>query len=593
MPTSPKACLRSLREILLKENLQGFILPHGDEFQNEFLPPESRRLSYATGFDGSAGLAIVLPHCAALFVDGRYTVAAKEHVDPTLFSTLTWSSHTIETFLRQNCHKQDVLGFFSETMTHQDFELYTQITQPLHLTLRPLFTNHIDTIWKSRPVSFPKEGFLHNEKYTGEAHTSKRKRIAELLKKEGVEALYSGSSENINWLLNIRGHDLSYTPLLCATALLYQNGEIDVFTDLRKIPSSFASHFGPGVRFHETASFSSILSQLKHPFKLWIDPSHTSFGTHHLLEEMKCIVTQKEDPIFWAKALKNTTEIQGMMTCHKRDGCALVRFLSWLEDHVPSASLTELKAQEKIIALRQELDLYFSESFTPISAVNEHAAIVHYHAQSETNTPLQKGNLYLLDSGGQFFDGTTDVTRTVLLGKDATAKKEIKEMFTRVLKGHIALAQTHFPKGTAGFQLDVLARQFLWEEGRDYPHGTGHGVGSFLAVHEKPQRISKLGNSPLELGMVLSNEPGYYHENAFGIRIENLMLVIPSPENPSFYTFKTLTLAPIDQNLILPDLLNNSEKEWLNTYHKRVWKEISPHLDMKEKEWLQKATRPL
>ncbi len=592
---SSSKILTALREKLKHENLNGLIVPHGDEFQNEFLPPDSKRLCYITGVDTSAGLAIILMEQAALFVDGRYLLAAKEAVNPELFSVLSWSSENVQKFLEGHLKKKMTLGVDPWTLTAQDMEGFKNISKVLDIHLTSLSFNPIDVIWEERPHPSLKEAFLWPDHYAGESTLSKRVRISETLKKKGADAFYIGLPESLNWLLNIRGKDTLFTPILLATGILYKDARLDVFTNLEKIPSSFSSHFGPTVQFLEKDQLEKSLSMLsKMVQKIWYDPHSTPDAILELRGLKKESLFAQKDPCLFAKAVKNPTEILGMQHAHQRDGLAVVRFLSWLEDEKNGLhTISETKAAQKLTSFREQLPLYHSLSFDVISAMGSNGAIIHYHAKEGQDKTLACGDLYLVDSGGQYLDGTTDITRTILLRKSSSLP-EMKEAFTRVLKGHIALASVKFPKGTTGGQLDVLARQFLWEKGLNYSHGTGHGVGAFLSVHQSPPSISQrpTASAPLDLGMIVSNEPGYYKEDAFGIRIESLLLVKPS-EVEGFYQFETLTLVPIDKKLILEELLTVAEKDWINLYHNTVFESLAPDLNPTEKQWLKEATEAL
>ncbi|MBS0186217.1 MAG: aminopeptidase P family protein [Proteobacteria bacterium] len=584
----------ALRKKLEQENLDGFIIPHGDAFRNEFLPPESKRLYYITGVDTSAGLGIILKDTAALFVDGRYKLAAKAEIDLELFSVFPLSYEDIQQYLKTHFKAGMKLGIDSWTVSVKEFEKLENISKLLNIHLMRITPNLIDLIWKDKPTPSPSQAFLWEDHYAGESTFSKRLRISDFLKKEKVDAFYISLPESLNWLLNIRGNDVPFTPLLLATGILYQDGHMEIFTNLQKIPSLFLKQFNPSVQFLEMDQLETSLIKIsKSQQKIWYDPHHTPMAILDILNSTDVLLFPADDPCLLEKALKNPTEISGMRKAHQRDGYAIVQFLSWLETQELDQELSEIKAAQKLTSFRQHLPLYHSLSFEVISAVGSNGAIVHYHAKEGCDKILSSGKLYLVDSGAQYLDGTTDITRTVLLGKEALFP-EAKEAFTRVLKGHIALASIKFPKGTTGHQLDILARQFLWEKGLNYAHGTGHGVGAFLSVHQAPPSISHRLSSllPLEEGMIVSNEPGYYKENAFGIRIESLLLVVPS-EWKEFYEFETLTLVPIDKKLILKELLTPAELNWLNLYHQRVFEKLSPELSFEEKEWLKNATEPL
>lgn len=596
MSTRQSSPLQNLRTLLEHDNLDGFILPHGDEFQNEYLPAASERLRFLTGFNGSAGLALILKDSAALFIDGRYTLAAKEQVDEHVFSLFPWTFENIKNFLNSHLEPGMTLGFDPWTMTELDLSTFNAACDPLEIHLNPMTFNPVDAIWNDRPSLPSSIAFPHEDIYSGETCPSKRTRLSLEIQKEGADALYISLPESLNWLLNIRGEDVPYTPFSLCTGILHRDASVDVFINLNKIPSSLQKSLGPEIRLHDPKELVQTLKTFKG--LIWIDPARTPYAVLDLLKPHARILA-KQDPCLMAKALKNTTEIEGMRTAHKKDAQALIQFLKILDDHISqNISLTESKAAQILDHQRYQMSNCVGPSFETISAVGSNGAIVHYHPSSTSDHVLTKNTSYLVDSGGQYYEGTTDVTRTIFLRDSLENPKvnhDLKEAFTRVLKGHIALASIKFPKGTTGHQLDALARQFLWEQGLDYDHGTGHGVGSFLSVHEGPQGISKRSSTiPLTPGMILSNEPGFYKEHHFGIRIESLVLVVPWQEGDRpFYAFETLTLVPIDKNLILVDLLTLQEKNWINNYHERIFNEIYQNLDIKTQDWLKEATRPL
>lgn len=588
-----KSPLQNLRELFECHHLSGVIVPHGDEFQNEFLPPSSQRLHFLTGFDGSAGLALALIDDAALFIDGRYTLAAKDQVDEREFSIYPWTFENIQNFLKSNLIPNMQIGFDPWTITERDISSFNSICDPLGIFLKPLSFNPIDTIWTSRPSLPSSQAFLHENSYAGETSISKRHRLCLELQKESADALYISLPESLNWLLNIRGEDVPYTPLSLCTGILHKDTSLDVFIDLNKLSPSVQQSLGQKVRFYEPTYLGERLRSLKGI--IWIDDTKAPLAVLTLLRTSDKKLLIKQDPCLLAKALKNPTESEGMRIAHKKDAKALIQFLKTLDDQIlQNVSLTESDAAQTLDLLRQKNSNYISPSFETISAAGSNAAIVHYHPNKISANLLEKNTLYLVDSGGQYFEGTTDVTRTIFLGKEP-AQCTLKEAFTWVLKGHIALATIKFPHGTTGHQLDVLARQFLWKQGLEYDHGTGHGVGSFLAVHEGPQSISKRSSStPLLPGMILSNEPGFYKPNEFGIRIESLVLVIPWKETDRpFYAFETLTLVPFDRKLILTELLTQEEKLWVNQYHKHIFDELQKDLEPEMRAWLKGATQPL
>ncbi len=551
-----KKRLQLLFAELNNHGFDGFIVPHADEFQGEYIPPSAQRLAWLTGFTGSAGLAIVHPDESAIFVDGRYTLAVRDQVDT--FKPYDYSE------LNQWLKKQRPVKLAYDPWLHtlNDLALFKDVE------LVPCETNPIDTIWLDQPEP-PLAPVMH--------YPSDTKREQVILD-DGIDAVMLTAPDSIAWLLNIRGGDVPRAPLPLCFAILYANKHVDLFIDKRKI-----SHEIENVTIYEFTDLATILDNLNQSTVL-IDPKQTPIWIVKRLNK----IVKGDDPCALPKACKNSIEIAGTRAAHLRDGRALTRFLYWLKPGVD-----EIQAAERLEQFRVETGLLHDLSFDTISGYGANGAIVHYQVTPETNKVLETGNLYLVDSGGQYLDGTTDVTRTIAIG---TPTAEHKDRFTRVLKGHISIASCRFPEGTTGTQLDILARHALWQVGLDYQHGTGHGVGIFLSVHEGPQSISKKINSvALKPGMIISNEPGYYKAGAYGIRIENLTLVteaeaIEGGEQPMM-GFETLTLAPIDRNLIEVSLLNEKEIEWINNYHARVYEKIAPTLkDEEERQWLAEAT---
>ncbi len=551
-----KKRLQLLFAELNNHGFDGFIVPHADEFQGEYIPPSAQRLAWLTGFTGSAGLAIVHPDESAIFVDGRYTLAVRDQVDT--FKPYDYSE------LNQWLKKQRPVKLAYDPWLHtlNDLALFKDVE------LVPCETNPIDTIWLDQPepplapvMPYPSD--------------TKREQV---ILDDGIDAVMLTAPDSIAWLLNIRGGDVPRAPLPLCFAILYANKHVDLFIDKRKI-----SHEIENVTIYEFTDLATILNNLNQSTVL-IDPKQTPIWIVKRLNK----IVKGDDPCALPKACKNSIEIAGTRAAHLRDGSALTRFLYWLKPGVD-----EIQAAERLEQFRAETGLLHDLSFDTISGYGANGAIVHYQVTPETNKVLETGNLYLVDSGGQYLDGTTDVTRTIAIG---TPTAEHKDRFTRVLKGHISIATCRFPEGTTGTQLDILARHALWQVGLDYQHGTGHGVGIFLSVHEGPQSISKKINKvALKPGMIISNEPGYYKAGAYGIRIENLILVteaeaIEGGEQPMM-GFETLTLAPIDRNLIEVSLLNEKEIEWINNYHARVYEKIAPTLkDEEERQWLAETT---
>jgi Xaa-Pro aminopeptidase len=586
--------LQSLWTELEKQGLDGFLVPHADEYQGEYTPPSAERLAWLTGFTGSAGMAIVHRHGSAIFVDGRYTLAVRNQVDQTLFQPHNSKDCPPQKWLSQQPAAK--LGYDPWLHTPDELAPLQRACEKIDGKLIPCDINPIDAIWIDRPEPPLAPVVPHPLCYAGESSQVKREQIAKKLREDRVDAVILTAPDSIAWLLNIRGGDVLHTPLPLCFAILYTNEQVDLFMDYRKQGPELLKHLGNTVTFHPQQHLGVILDKLGHSKKsVQINAKQAALWIFNRLETAGVKIRKGTDPCVLPKACKNPVEIAGIRAAHHRDGMALTRFLHWLDKHAITDCINEIAAAERLAQFRVETGLLHDLSFETISAAGTNAAIVHYQVTPQTNKTLQPGSLYLVDSGGQYLDGTTDVTRTIAIG---TPTSEHKNRFTQVLKGHIHLATCRFPKDTTGSQLDVLARHALWQSGFDFDHGVGHGVGCFLSVHEGPQGISKRPNkAALKPGMILSNEPGYYKADAFGIRIENLIIVTePQPieggEQPML-GFDTLTLAPIDLNLVEPQLLNEEEIAWLNNYHSRVFKEIGETLENEEKIWLKQTTRAI
>ncbi|MCR9215132.1 MAG: aminopeptidase P family protein [Proteobacteria bacterium] len=590
-PSQSQDRLKRLRGKMAELQIDGFIVPLNDEFHGEAAPACSERLKWLTGFTGSAGVAAVLKDQAAIFVDGRYTLQVQTEVDTTLFEPRHVSEEPLKEWLKSNMSAGETLAIDPWLHTKSNVDMLQALSTDSELTLLSVEENLIDSIWIDRPS--PPLGMVVPQTlpYAGEVSSAKRTRIAATLAERNIDASVHTLPDVIAWLLNIRGTDLPCTPFALGFALLHQDATVDLFVDLRKSSTELVEHLGNSVRLHSREAFGAELDKLAEQNVL-IDPSVTSQWILNRLESSGSKVLFGEDPCLLPKATKNEIEIDGTRKAHIRDGAAVSKFLHWLSKNAEKGDLDEMAAESQLRRYRESGENFRDLSFPTISGAGPNGAIVHYRATEKSNRKLTPGNLYLVDSGAQYLDGTTDITRTVAIG---TPSEEMRHRFTLVLKGHIALAKAIFPKGTTGTQLDTLARAPLWSEGLDYDHGTGHGVGSYLSVHEGPQRISKAPSSvALVPGMILSNEPGYYKTDAYGIRIENLVTVreIASPEGAerTMYGFETLTFAPIDLSLIDLNMLTDAEKNWLDNYHSEVWEKISPQLDGEVKDWLEEAT---
>jgi Xaa-Pro aminopeptidase len=582
-----------LREELARRGLDGFVVPMSDEYQNEFVPRHAQRLAWLSGFMGSAGTVIVLKDKAAIFVDGRYTLQVRDQVDLAVFETRSYLD--VSSWLGENLSAGQKLGYDPWLHTEAGVTSLKEACDGRDAELVPVVSNPVDAVWTSRPPRPLARIVAHDLRYTGEPSQEKRTRIAEAVRRASADALVVSTTDAVAWLLNIRGADVSRTPLALSYAILHADGSVDFFVDPRKLDASVRSHLGNQVRVEPEDAIAGVLAGLGEAGKsVMVDPSSAPAWVVDRLTEAKAVLIRKTSPIVKAQAVKNPAEINGTRAAHKRDAVALARFLEWLSVNAPEEAVDELSAVARLQAFRQQNSLFRDLSFDTISGAGPNGAIVHYHSTEKTNRTLRRGELYLVDSGAQYLDGTTDVTRTIAVGEPDA---EQRDRFTRVLRGHIALAMARFPKGTTGHQLDVLARMPLWQEGLDFKHGTGHGVGSYLGVHEGPHNISPRPTPvALEPGMIVSNEPGYYREGAYGIRIENLVTVVPvepGEGDSPFYGFETLTLAPIDRSLIDASLMTPAEVAWLDAYHARVYDEIGPELEEGTRAWLAEATRPL
>jgi Xaa-Pro aminopeptidase len=583
-----------LRHELADRGLDGVVVPRADEHQGEYVPPRGQRLAWLTGFTGSAGLAIVLSKRAALFVDGRYTLQAAQQVDDRLFEIRHLIEEPPARWLGAALQPGMVLGYDPWLHTPQEVERFRAATDKAGAVLQAVAPNPVDRVWPDQPAAPLAPVVAHAEIFAGETAQSKRARLARSLAENAVAAAVLTMPESIAWLLNIRGGDVPHTPLPLSFALLRDDASVALFIDRRKLAPGLERHLGNAVTVLPPDEFGPALDALAATGgRVQADPATAAAWIFDRLQRAGAAIHRAPDPCALPKACKNEVEIDGARAAHRRDGAALTRFLAWLAREGSGGGLTEIAASDRLEAFRREGEYFRDLSFPTISGAGSNGAIVHYRATPESEKRLEPGSLYLLDSGAQYLDGTTDVTRTVAIG-DPTP--EMRDRFTRVLKGHITLALSRFPQGTTGTQLDAFARRGLWQAGLDYDHGTGHGVGSYLGVHEGPQRISKAPSTqPLLPGMIVSNEPGYYKTGAYGIRIENLVLVQPAAKGGErqMLGFETLTLAPIDRNLIEPSLLDDEEIGWLDAYHARVRETLTPLVDRETAGWLAEVTRPI
>jgi Xaa-Pro aminopeptidase len=592
------ARLAALRAELARLGLDGFLVPLADEHQGEYIARHAQRLAWLTGFTGSAGLAIVLAGRAALFVDGRYTLQAETEVDGALYERHHLTNSPPDRWLGGALKPGLRLGYDPWLHTEDGRARLARACEAAGATLVAVEHNPVDAIWANQPPLPLGPIVPHPIAFAGRSAADKRAAVIETLRAAKADACVLSAPESIAWLLNIRGGDVACTPLPHGFALVEAAGPLTLFVDPRKLMPGLRAHLGNGVALAHPGELPGALDGLGAARRaVLLDPAAQPAWLFDRLTRAGAKLVRGSDPCVQPRALKNTVELAGMRAAHERDGAALVRFLAWLDDAVTDAPVDELGAAARLLAERARNRHFMGPSFPTIAGAGPNGAIVHYRSSAATNRRLEPGSLFLLDSGGQYLDGTTDVTRTIAIGRPDA---EQRERFTRVLKGHIALALARFPAGTTGSQLDVLARQPLWRAGLDYDHGTGHGVGSYLAVHEGPQRISKIGHtSALEPGMIVSNEPGYYKTGAYGIRIENLVVVValegPSGAERQMRGFETLTLVPIDHRLVEPALLTAEERAWLDDYHRTVRARLRPHLmgEPRALAYLGRATRPL
>jgi Xaa-Pro aminopeptidase len=590
--------LAVLRARLKAMGVDGFIVPRADAHQGEYVPASEQRFGWLTGFTGSAGIAVVLGDKAALFVDGRYTLQARGEVDTARFSIQHVSRLPPSRWVNANIARGAVLGYDPWLMTPRDVARFAAACQEGGARLKALARNPVDVIWRARPAPPLAPIRPLATRFAGESAADKRRKIAAGLAADGIDAAVLTRPDSIAWLLNIRGGDVAHSPLALAFALIRKDARVDLFTDPRKVLPETAEHLGPTVSVRPVTDLGPALDALgQRDACVLADPAGAPDWVFRRLARAGADIREGDDPCQMPKACKNRVELSGIRAAHRRDGAALTRFIAWLAAEAPKGKLTEKAAADVLEAMRAGGRFFQGLSFPTISGAGPHGAIVHYRVTAETNRKLRPGEMYLLDSGAQYLDGTTDVTRTLFIGGGKPPTAAMKDHFTRVLKGHIQLATVRFPEGTSGSQLDVLARRALWQAGLEYDHGTGHGVGHFLSVHEGPQRISQIPNSvALRPGMVVSNEPGYYKAGAYGIRIENLVAVRADGKGAGgrpMYAFETLTLAPIERRLIEPRLLTAEEKTWLDAYHRQVATVIGPQLDTKTRAWLKKATAPV
>jgi Xaa-Pro aminopeptidase len=584
-----------IRKAMADQGLDGFVTPHEDEHQNEYLPAANDRLAWATGFTGSAGAAVILKDKAAIFVDGRYTLQVRDQVDQGVFEIRDLVEGGVPAYLEVAAPKGGVIGYDPKLHSPDALDRLKAAAAKAGAELRPVTPNPLDAAWgTARPPQPTAPVVPHPQAYSGEESSTKRHRLGEALKQHGADAAVITAPASIAWLFNVRGGDVIRSPLPIGQAILNSDGSARLFLDPQKVTPELPAWLGNEVRLETPGDLPQALGELKGKAVV-VDPALSSAWYFEALAGAGAKVQRGEDPCLLPRACKNAIELEGSQRAHVRDGVALTRFLHWLATEGQDNPPDEVEAVTKLEGFREATGALKDLSFDTIAGAASNGAIVHYRPTSRLNKRAQKGSLMLIDSGAQYLDGTTDVTRTVAIGEPTA---EMRERFTLVLQGHLALARVRFPAGTTGSALDALARVPLWSRGLDYDHGTGHGVGSYLGVHEGPQRIAKQPNTvALRAGMIVSNEPGYYKEGGYGIRIENLQFVvepaIPAGGERPMLAFETLTLAPIDRRLVVVEMLTAEERAQFDAYHARVLAEIGPNAPADVAAWLKDACAPL
>lgn len=585
--------LEALRDVMRKEKVTAFLVPHADEHQNEYLPERAERLAWLTGFTGSAGFCIVTLDEAIVFADGRYTVQVREQIDKTCFTPESLTETPPAKWLEANISKSDVIAFDPWLITINQFKAYDKIASNIGCKLHTV-DNLIDRIWSDQPAKPIGKVALHDVRYAGKSAVEKIEQIQSIISGQKSDYTILTDPASLAWLFNIRGNDVIHNPLALGFAIIAANETPIIFMEDQKLSVDVKAYLQDIAKLEEPEALTSVLHKLSTHKTILCDPDRIPIALQTVIKQAKGTIINGRDPVILPRAIKNETEIKGTREAHIRDGVAICKFLCWL-DSQKAGSITEIDAAKKLEEIRAENALEMNSdlkeiSFDTISASGPHAALPHYRVNEESNRILGDGEIYLVDSGAQHDDGTTDITRTIAIGKPS---KEAITDFTLVLKGHIAIAQARFPKGTRGIDLDVLARNALWQNGKDYAHGTGHGVGSYMNVHEGPQGIHRRSMETLQPGMIISNEPGYYVEGQYGIRIENLIIVREVEDiggNIKTHSFENITWAPIDKRLINQSLLNADEQAWLNAYHEKVYANLSPYLKGSELKWLKDTT---
>ena len=587
-PGQGPARLAALRAALAAEGLQGFIVPRADAHQGEYVAARDERLQWLTGFTGSAGFCIVLPEVAGVFIDGRYRTQVKAQVDQDVFTPVPWPEEKPGDWIRAHLAR-GVVGYDPWLHTADEVAKLEAALEGSGASLRAT-RNFVDAIWPDQPPPPQGRAFAHPDALAGESAADKRARLAEGLRAAGQRAAVITLPDSLCWLLNIRGADVPRNPILHGFAILHDDARVTLFAETAKFDAALRGHLGPQVTLRPPPAFVPALHTLPGPVR--VDRATAPLAVSEELREAGVEVAWGDDPCRLPKAKKTAAEVQGMREAHLRDGAAMVEFLCWLDAQDPEG-LTEISVVTALEGFRRATNALHDISFDTICGAGANGAIMHYRVTEETNRNVGTDTLLLVDSGAQYPDGTTDITRTIAMGDPG---EEARDCYTRVLQGLIAISRARWPRGLAGRDLDPLARFPLWTAGRDFDHGTGHGVGAFLSVHEGPQRLSRISEVPLEPGMILSNEPGYYREGAFGIRLENLIVVQEAPplgDNRRQLAFETLTFVPFDRRLILAGRLSPDERAWIDAYHAEVLAKLDPRLSGPALDWLKSACKPL
>lgn len=589
-----EARLSALREQMKKDGLDGFVVPICDEHMSEYVGDYAQRLAWLTGFGGSAGSAVVLKDKAAMFVDGRYTIQVRDQVDGNLYEYVGTADKSMTDWLGENAPEGSAIGYDAWLHTQDWVKSAEARLAKRNAKLVAVKSNPIDAVWKDQPEPSLLKLDVQPDEFSGKSASEKRADIAAWLKEEGLDATIIAALDSVAWAFNIRGKDITNTPVPRGYAIVKADGSAELFVAPEKLTDEVRVHLGNAVALRDYSDFPAALTEYADQ-KIGVDPERSVAAIFGQLEEAGAQIVKRRDPTILAKAIKNDTEISGHKAAQARDGAALSKFLHWFSKEAPKGGHDELSVAAKLAEFRGQSDKLMDLSFRTISGAGPNGALCHYSVNEETNRKIETGTLYLVDSGGQYRDGTTDVTRTMAVGEPTD---EMIKRYTQVLQGHIALAKAVFPEGTTGGQLDILARQYLWADGVDYAHGTGHGVGAYLSVHEGPQRIAAFGgfNEPLVAGMICSNEPGYYKDDSFGIRIENLILVeeraIDGAEK-NMLGFETLTFAPLDRRLIDLSILTSDQRQWVDDYHAEVLDIVGPQLEGEALDWLKEQCAPL